>query len=388
MTRENIGKKAVELSKENNNILLELATGTGKTKVSLAIIDSHKGNWLVVLAERAHLKNWQEDIKKHGYHDLLKNITFVLYASLHKHVKMSYKGVVLDEAHHCTTDIRLNSLKQIKFNKCIALTATITAKEKDKIESIVGPICTFKYSLAKAINSDILPTPKIYLHTLFLDNKTVNSTFILTKGSQKNPVEITTSYKNRFNALASGKNVKVTVNCTECEKYLYLCSKVDYYKNAYLRSYNDGIKNRWLQAATMRKRFLSESKTKSLQSFLPELYSRYICFAGSIEQCSQLGGKNIVHSKKKNNQKTIDNFNSRKINNIFAVGMLREGVNLVDADAVIVQLDSGSRATVQMLGRALRKENPVIHIFYYKDTQDEIYMNNSLEEFKEFVVNI
>ena len=36
--------------------------------------------------------------------------------------------------------------------------------------------------------------------------------------------------------------------------------------------------------------------------------------------------------------------------------------------------------------RSLRKKEPIIHIFYYKNTQDEIYMNNSLEEFKEYVV--
>ena len=66
--------------------------------------------------------------------------------------------------------------------------------------------------------------------------------------------------------------------------------------------------------------------------------------------------------------------------------MLREGVNLVDTNAIIVQLDSKSRSCTQMLGRSLRKKEPIIHIFYYKNTQDEIYMNNSLEEFKEYVV--
>lgn len=36
--------------------------------------------------------------------------------------------------------------------------------------------------------------------------------------------------------------------------------------------------------------------------------------------------------------------------------------------------------------RSLRKQFPVIHIFYYKNTIDENYLNNSTEEFEEFVV--
>ena len=66
--------------------------------------------------------------------------------------------------------------------------------------------------------------------------------------------------------------------------------------------------------------------------------------------------------------------------------MLREGVNLVDADGIIIQLNSKSRSAVQILGRSLRKQFPVIHIFYYKDTIDEIYLKNSLPEFENFVV--
>ena len=84
--------------------------------------------------------------------------------------------------------------------------------------------------------------------------------------------------------------------------------------------------------------------------------------------------------------KIIDKFNQKKINQLFVVDMLREGMNLVEANAIIVQLDSKNRSAVQMLGRALRHDKPVIHIFYYKDTQDEIYLMNSLKEFSEFVV--
>ena len=80
------------------------------------------------------------------------------------------------------------------------------------------------------------------------------------------------------------------------------------------------------------------------------------------------------------NQAIIDSFNEKKIQRLYAVGMATEGLNLKDIEVgVIVQLDGKERLFVQKFGRSLRAEDPVAYIFYYKDTQDEIYLKNALE---------
>ena len=60
--------------------------------------------------------------------------------------------------------------------------------------------------------------------------------------------------------------------------------------------------------------------------------------------------------------------------------MITEGMNLTDIQVgIIVQLDGKERLFIQKFGRSMRAEDPVSFIFYYKDTQDENYLKNALE---------
>jgi superfamily II DNA or RNA helicase len=60
--------------------------------------------------------------------------------------------------------------------------------------------------------------------------------------------------------------------------------------------------------------------------------------------------------------------------------MITEGMNLTDIQTgIIVQLDGKERLFVQKFGRSLRAEDPVTFIFYFKDTQDEVYLKTALE---------
>ena len=107
---------------------------------------------------------------------------------------------------------------------------------------------------------------------------------------------------------------------------------------------------------------------------------RFICFCTNIEQAELLGEENAVHSKKKNSLEIIHRFNEKEINNLFAVGMLQEGVNLKDIEAgIIIQLDGEERAFIQKFGRTLRADSPEQYIIYFRATRDEEYLNNALE---------
>jgi superfamily II DNA or RNA helicase len=385
--RDELTLKAIDIARNVKNLAILLPTGTGKTLISIKIANEFKGKWLIVIAERAHKKNWIDDINKHGFGYLLPDISFVCYASLKKYYDTIYDGVIYDEGHRMLAPSYIKVIPTIITKKTLILTATMSSKEIDLVSNSIGPITSFKYSLSNAIDADILPVPKVHLVALELDNKSVNQSFVINKGKVGPRTNVSCSYDNRWKFLKMYNDVNLDVRCTELEKYSYLCSQIDYYQLQFYKTNQLAIKNKWLQLATQRKRFIADLKTNHVKEVIKNYSQRFICFAGSIKQCNELGGvKNIVHSKVSNPQQIIDNFNDRKINQLFVVDMLREGMNLVDTNVIIVQLDSKSRSCCQMLGRSLRKREPVIHIFYYKNTQDEIYMNNSLEEFKEYVV--
>ena len=84
-TRDELTLKAIDIARNVKNLAILLPTGTGKTLISIKIANEFKGKWLVVIAERAHKKNWIDDIHKHGFDRLLQSITFVCYASLKKY---------------------------------------------------------------------------------------------------------------------------------------------------------------------------------------------------------------------------------------------------------------------------------------------------------------
>lgn len=385
--RDELTLKAIDIARNVKNLAILLPTGIGKTLISIKIANEFKGKWLIVIAERAHKKNWIDDINKHGFADLLQNITFTCYASLKKYKYFCYDGVIYDEGHRMLAPTYIKVIPTIITKKTLILTATMSSKEIDLVSNSIGLITSFKYSLNNAIDAEILPVPKVHLVGLELNNIDNNCSFTIIKGKVGSRTNVSCNYDNRWKFLKMYNDVNLDVRCTELEKYSYLCSQIDYYQLQFYKTNQLAIKNKWLQLAMQRKRFIADLKTNHVKEVIKNYQDRFICFAGSIKQCNELGGvKNIVHSKVSNPQQIIDNFNDRKINQLFVVDMLREGMNLVDTNVIIVQLDSKSRSCCQMLGRSLRKREPVIHIFYYKNTQDEIYMNNSLEEFKEYVV--
>lgn len=132
------------------------------------------------------------------------------------------------------------------------------------------------------------------------------------------------------------------------------------------------------------KRYLGELKTEAVRKLLNTFprRKRYVCFCASINQANSLSKANTVSSKKgsSKNQGIIDAFNAKKTHSLYAVGMITEGMNLKDIEVgVIVQLDGKERLFIQKAGRVLRAKMPVMYIFYYKNTQDENYLNGAFD---------
>ena len=337
---------------------------------------------LLIVAETAHKDNWAEEFKRWKYKP--KNTTVECYASLKKYNDTSWDVIIFDEAHHLNSDLRMSILATIKANRVILLTATIDIYLAEYIEELYGELFVSSCPLADAISQGMLPKPKIYLIGLELNNTKATEDIKIKKG--KGTDSFSCSYKDRFKYLASNKypNLHLTIKCTEKQKYDYYCDNMEYWKKQFMLKRTEYLKRKWLGLGSERKRFLGLLKNRPAFRLLGYIQNlKYICFCTNIAQAeylSSIQGGECIHSEKSDVRTIINNFNKSKFKHLFAVGMLQEGQNVEGIEAgVIIQLDGKERSFIQRFGRTLRAKNPIQFIFYFKDTQDETYLNRVVE---------
>lgn len=344
LIKTGIQTRAVGLVDKHQYIVLQWATGCGKTLAALRMteriqfeIPGRKG--LLVFKESTHRNNWIHEINKQGMNFLLKNIEMVLYASLHKVKREYYDYIILDECHALTWN-RLDKLKKIMISitKLILLSATIPSDKKYLIEKLVdgSPVKYANISLKQAIDIKLLPEPIIYVH-------------------------------------------KIKMNGLESRKLKAIENKLNYFKRRNMFSL---IKSTGLQ----RKNLIANAKSSKALLIIDKFKlekKRFICFANDIAQADSIATQ-VIHSKNASrayNENLIQSFNSRQIDSLTAVKMIREAINLYDIHSgLIIQLDKEPLAFYQMLGRCLRSENPEMHIIICIGTQDEVYFNNVMDK--------
>lgn len=374
--------EAVELSKKHKAIALEWGTGSGKTLAAILCMEywirKTGKRWFIVCEEVAHIPNWMEEFVKHDKTELLHYVDIFCYASLHKYVHRE-ANLVLDEAHRAS-DLRLNYLATIDADRIIILSATLEGERAAYIKSAID-YKSFVLSLSDAIATKILPEPRLYKVLINLTDEP--SEYVITKGKCEDPHTVVTdfdTYKAYLASLKKTKCYKLIVKCTQKQHYKILSSEIDFWKNLYTNERQEYQKNIWLQKALKRKRFLANIKTPYLHDIVASLGDKkFICFCGSIEQANELGGDRAVHYEVLGNQKIVMDFNKDKINSIYALKMLRSGVNLKGIKAgIIAQLDNQSLSFTQMGGRVFRSEDPELYVLVVKDTQDEAYYNRAL----------
>lgn len=390
MTREELYNQGLELAKQNARLAFLWSTGVGKSKMAIGIANYLSENnselkILLVVAETAHKDNWKEEFKKWKLNEKI-SITIECYASLKNYQNTQWDLIIFDEAHHLGSDLRLEMLRTISAQHIILLSATLQDQLLYALQNIFGQFKVSKVTLQDAIQWGILPEPKIYLYALTLDNTRYTETIIEEWGKKNKEIPIHCTYSQRWEYIKNRKkypNIKLIISCTQQQKYDYLTTQFNHYKTLYLNTRQINFRNKWMQAGSVRKRFLGECKTVYVEHLINEFRKknkRFICFCSSIKQAELLGSLNAIHSKKSDSLNTINDFNEKKINSLFAIGMLAEGQNLVDIQAgIIVQLDGQERAFIQKSGRVYRAEDPIQCIFYYKNTRDEEYLNKAIE---------
>ena len=399
MSREQIYQECVNQISKTNCLLLEAATGTGKSKISIDLVnylissqwykDKETINVLILVAKRVHKQTWKIEIEKWGGINHPKahiNICMECYESLKNHCKERWDIILADEVHHIGSEIRLDFLKTMSFGYFLGLSATIPRKLKQ----------FFKYNyhsevvscdIIEAIEDDILPEPEILLFPLILDNRAETETWEF-HPKAPGPV-IHASYKD-IRKYKWNKDAHVIISMTQKQKLLEYDHLIEFFKSKYVQTHNHVLERSWLFQAGKRLEYLAEIKLPIIKDILDRLKrQRTITFCKTIQQ-AEAAGKWCIHSKNVNADKFYKDFNAKKINHITAVNILNENANLVDCKyAIFCNLSSSDIVIPQRLGRAMRHKHPVIIVPYYQGTREQEIVEKMFSEYnKSFIKTI
>lgn len=386
MTREEVYIECLTKLEKSDFLLLELATGMGKSKQAIDIINylvetKYQGkhtSMLLLVAKTVHKQTWKDEFNKWGGINV-DDLTIECYESLKKHEYESFDFVVMDEIHHLNSDKRLDLFSTLTYGNVIGLSATIPKKLKQYFQyEYAAEVVTC--SIVDAIEDEVLPEPQIILYPLQLDNVRP------TESIEVNPKAKGKTYYGNYNELWKYRKMKVhaIISCTPRQRVNEYNSLILYERNRYMRTRQDFLKNKWLFDCGERIKYLANLKNNIVLSILQRLEKeRTITFCKTIEQADILG-KYSIHSKNKDSDIIYNNFNAKKINHIVSVNVLNEGANLVDCKyAVFANYSSSEICSAQRVGRSLRHKSPVIILPYYETTREEEIVNTMIKSFKE-----
>lgn len=388
MNRDSVNKEILELSNNHKNLLIELPTGFGKSKLALDILKKHietiNQKVLIVVPRLVLIDTWKEEFEKWGMRTYLLSVEFVTYVSLPK-VAGNWDMVIFDECHHLSERCR-EALESFKITRSILLSATVKNSVKWELKGTFQNLFSYKINMKEAIDNEVLPDPRVFLIPLSLE------TNIPTESIWKNPrgkePALEVSWANRWAAIKQ-KTQKVRIYCTEWQYYTDMSTQVDWYKNKYMRTRNEAFKNKWLRLAGDRLKWLSDKKVDLVSRILWLIRGhRTLTFCNSIEQTEELGSY-CINSKNKESANILKAFNEGRIDHITACNMLNEGMNLVNCQIGIYNnLNSSEVIVKQRLGRILRHERPVIVIPYYKDTREQELVDKMLEDYNPDLITV
>ncbi len=378
MLREEISNLLNECTAKE--IVLELSTGVGKSRLALEYINKHSSkNILIVIPRLVLINNWKDEINKWGYSHLLDKITFSTYVSLNKHADKEWDFICYDEAHHLSERCQLiDNLISTKFR--LFLSATLKTNFKWWLVKNYPKIKFITVSLKEAIDNEVLPDPKVYLIPLTLNN--YNSTEVLIKKNKKSTLTIDCFYKDRWKYM---KLYNCNIKCTPQQYYDEISKDIEYWKKQSM--FKKAFEFKWLKCCNDRLKWLSNQKNNIVITILKHLKDyRVLTFCNSIEQ-TELLGKYCINSKNKNSINHLNMFNEGKVKHITSVSMLDEGTNLNSCRiGLFAMINSSDLLIKQRQGRILRHKEPVIIIPYYKNTREEEIVVKMLENYNKDLI--
>lgn len=419
VTRQELQIQAVDRLLTDRRVIVNWGTGVGKSRVGIECIRRiwcrGRKRILLLVTEDAHKTNWRnefvEALREAGGR-LYDSITVECYASLPKYRNTSWDIIVADEAHHMRSELRTDIISTMTAEYFLCLSATIScngdaAEMLSMLERRFGHFTSLDFGIQDAIDNGILGEPRIYVHTLPLEDLNFPMTIVEEWGSKKKRVEIQTSFKNcGFYYKNKDRFPAVTLHITGTPKecYDFYCGRIEYLKKQWQslrkaekleKGQPDNEKtafayNRFIHYCSLRKILIGRMKTPFCRALLEKLSNKkLICFCTDVQQGRDLGGSKIICTENDSlyghgyNAEVIKKFNSGENRKLFAVNMIQEGQNLAGIEVgIIVQLGGKDRQFIQKLGRVMRSKTPVQHIVLINGTKDVDYYHTAIAGIK------
>ena len=292
---------------------------------------------------------------------------------------------VSGNCHHISERCR-EAIVNFAFKNTVLLSATVGRELKQSLKYLFHDIDFYSVGLRDAIDDGVLPDPKVFLIPLILDNNHPTESIWKNKSAKGQLIEC--SWANRWSYIRQ-KACPVRIYCTQKQYVDDLNSQIEWWKRNYMRTRNQGVKNKWLMLCTERLKYLSNLKNTIIYNLLENLKNkRTLTFCNSIEQ-TEILGKHCINSKDKNAIKYYNDFNEGKIKHITACNMLNEGLNLKNCQiGIYANLNSSETIVKQRAGRLLRHKNPIIIIPYFVNTREQELVEKMLENYNKELITI
>ena len=354
--REQVQNESVEVALQNPRCTLAISMGVGKTLIGLRYLQAlylnnriplNKGI-LVVGPKVSVFKTWKAEAVKHGIlKDLTDRIEYVTYLSLNKKNPNDYYIVIFDEVHN----LLYKHLAFLTFytGRILGLTGTPPRYEKGEKGKMVESACPVKYTyiVDEAVEDDILNDYRILVHKM---------------------------------SLSSVKNIKVLKKDgghfykSELDDYNYWTEQIDLSpgKAAHIPT-------------IMRMKSLMNGPTKEAYAkrLALSIDEKCLIFCNTQEQAERLSPHSI-HANNPNSEANLEKLNKGEILQASCVLQISEGINVKDLRVgIILHAYGNERKSAQRIGRFLRlspDDISVIHIFCYRNTIDELWVEEALKD--------
>ena len=356
MDKNKVQEQALTELNKHNRGTIALSMGVGKTLLGLKhMVDNYTDVFkaLVVAPKLSIFDSWKDDAEKFNLSYLLEHVDFTTYLSINKQ-NLDYDILYLDECHNLlqSHDLWLSKFK----GKIVGLTGTPpkhASSEKGKMVNTYCPVI-YTYIIDKAIEDKILNDYRITVHTLSLDtNKTM---LVKTKNKSWYTSELN-NYRYWTDRVMNASNGK--------EKQIVSVMRMKAIMN-------------YPSKEILAKKLIDSSNDKTLVFGNTQLQADRLC-------------KYSYHSGNLQSEENLQLFKEDKISLLSCVLQLNEGVNIPNLKhGIILHSYGNERKLRQRLGRMCRlnpDDTAIVDILCYKDTVDEIWVTQALEDLDQTKIN-
>jgi superfamily II DNA or RNA helicase len=349
MDRQDIQLEALAATDNKQRCSVVLGTGVGKTLVGLNYINRNTTplmKLLVVAPKRSIFQSWKDDAEKFNMQHLLGRIVFTTYLSLNKHNPHDYDMICLDECHSLLDSHR--DFLELYRGKILGLTGTPPRYTNSEKGLLVHEFCPVVYTFDadSAVNAGILNDYQIIVHYLNLDaNK---------------------------NYLVKTKNKSFMAS--EKQNYEYWSDRLE----------EGSGPPQMLRVMRMKAMMEYPSKLKYAKQLMDSIQTKCIVFANTQDQADKINPYSY-HSNNPKSEHYLELFKTGRINKLSTVLQLSEGVNIPNLkQGIIMHAYGNERKAAQRIGRLLRlnpDDKAIIHVLCYRNTVDEKWVYDALENF-------